>query len=56
MSRRLDQLARPCGVETLMCTRVLDILIETKFLHLKEDGAYARRTPEASHLRLAKVH
>ena len=56
MSLRLDQLARLSGVEASVCKRVLDALIETKFLHLKGDGAYARLTPEASHLRAAKVH
>jgi DNA-binding IclR family transcriptional regulator len=56
MSLRLDQLARLCGIEASMCQRALDTLIATKFLHLKEDGEYARYTPEASHLRLAKVH
>ena len=56
MSLRLEQLARLCGIEASICKRVLDTLIETEFLHLKADGEYARRTPEASHLRVAKVH
>ena len=56
MSLRLDQLARLCGVEAAVCKRVLDELIETRFLHLKGNGAYARPTSEAGHLPTAKVH
>jgi DNA-binding IclR family transcriptional regulator len=55
MSLRLDQLARLCGIETSVCKRALDALIEIKFLHLRGDGGYARLSPEATHLRTAKA-
>jgi hypothetical protein len=31
-----------CGVERALCQRVLDSLVEAKFLCVKPDGAYAR--------------
>jgi hypothetical protein len=39
-----DQVQRLCGIEGTLCQRVLDSLVETRFLCLKTDGAYARLT------------
>jgi hypothetical protein len=33
---------RLCGVEQLICTAVLDALVDAKFLHRHADGTYAR--------------
>ena len=38
----LEQAQRLCGVERTLCKRVLDALVQTKFLCVKSDGAYAR--------------
>jgi hypothetical protein len=37
-----EQVQRLCGVEPSTCQRVLDMLVETKFLCVKVDGTYAR--------------
>lgn len=37
-----QQAQRLCGVEGGICQRVLDTLVEMKFLCLKRDGTYAR--------------
>ncbi len=37
-----DQVQRLCGVEENLCQRALDALVETRFLCIKADGAYAR--------------
>ena len=39
-----DQVQRLCGIEVTLCQRVLDALVETRFLCVKTDGAYARIT------------
>jgi hypothetical protein len=39
---RPGQVQRLCGVEGALCQRVLDMLVDTSFLCVKEDGAYAR--------------
>jgi hypothetical protein len=41
---KLEQAQRLCGVERTACQRVLDMLVEMKFLCVKPDGAYARLT------------
>jgi hypothetical protein len=46
-----EQVQRLCGVERLLCARVLDTLVETKFLCVKPSGAYARLTEGADVLR-----
>jgi hypothetical protein len=53
----LAQAQRLCGVERALCQRVLDTLVEAKFLSLKPDGAYARVTEGADrpYPRMAKA-
>jgi hypothetical protein len=41
---KAGQVQRLCGIEQTMCQQVLDSLLESKFLCLKSDGAYARAT------------
>ena len=36
------QARRLCGVERALCQRMLDALVDEKFLCVKADGAYAR--------------
>jgi hypothetical protein len=36
------QLRRLCGLDDQTCATVLDVLMQTHFLHLKPDGRYAR--------------
>ena len=48
---KADQVQRLCGVERGACQRVLDVLVEMKFLCVKPDGAYARLTDGADLLR-----
>ncbi len=40
----LAQAQRLCGVERALCQRVLDMLVDMKFLCVTSDGAYARLT------------
>ena len=40
----LEQAQRLCGIERAICERVLDTLVETRFLYLKADRTYARLT------------
>jgi hypothetical protein len=40
----LTQAQRLCGVDRATCQRVLDELVEARFLCVKRDGAYARVT------------
>jgi hypothetical protein len=42
-----EQTQRLCGVERTQCQRVLDTLVDMKFLCVKPDGAYARVTDGA---------
>ena len=44
MSLTLDQVSRLCGVERVICMRVLDALVDLKFLARNAEGAYARVT------------
>jgi hypothetical protein len=48
---KVEQAQRLCGVERAACQRVLDMLVEMKFLCVKPDGAYARLTDGADHPR-----
>ena len=38
----VDQVQRLCGIERPVCTKVLDGLVEERFLCVKPNGAYAR--------------
>ena len=49
MTLRLEQVARLCGIERSACQVVLDALVETRFLCVKSDGAYARLSADMSH-------
>jgi hypothetical protein len=52
-----EQLQRLCGVEPTICQRVLDTLVETRFLHVKADRTYARLTEgEIPYPRAAKAN
>jgi hypothetical protein len=44
---KATQVQRLCGIEQTMCQLVLDSLVESHFLCLKPDGAYARATDGA---------
>jgi DNA-binding IclR family transcriptional regulator len=55
MSLTIQQIARLCGIERSACHAVLDALVEAKFLAVKPDGTYARRTEEVGHIRMAKT-
>jgi hypothetical protein len=47
MRLKREQVQRLCGVECTVCQRVLDALVETRFLCVKADGSYARLTDGA---------
>ena len=52
----LAQVQRLCGIERTICQRVLDTLVETRFLYLKADRTYARLTDgEIPYPRAAKA-
>jgi len=55
---KTTQVQRLCGIEQTMCQLVLDSLVESHFLCLKPDGAYARATDGADRPRPhpAKAH
>jgi hypothetical protein len=44
---KLEQAQRLCGVDRAVCQRVLDTLVEAKFLWRRPDGVYARVTDGA---------
>jgi hypothetical protein len=44
LSLKRDQVQRLCGIERTMCQRVLDTLVDARFLYAKSDGQYARLT------------
>jgi hypothetical protein len=44
---KANQVQRLCGIEQTMCQLVLDMLVESNFLCLNPDGAYARATDGA---------
>jgi hypothetical protein len=39
-----EQVQRLCGIEPTICQRVLETLVEARFLRLRSDGTYARVT------------
>ena len=43
----LEQAQRLCGVDRTLCQRVLDTLVDTRFLCVKANGTYARLTDGA---------
>jgi len=49
------QVQRLCGVERMMCARVLDALVAEKFLWAYPDGSFARLTDEVQRPRPAKA-
>ena len=49
MTLKLEQVARLCGVERSLCKRVLDALVDVKFLCVRADGAYARLSADMTH-------
>jgi hypothetical protein len=57
LSLTREQAQRLCGVEQAPCPEVLDLLVDTSFLCLKPDGAYARLTDDVDmpHPRPAKA-
>ncbi len=44
-----DQVQRLCGIDRTICQRVLDSLVESKFLCVRSDGTYARLTDGTIH-------
>ena len=42
-----EQVQRLCGLERAVCERVLETLVDTRFLCVKADGTYARLTDGA---------
>jgi hypothetical protein len=42
-----EQAQRLCGAEPWLCQRVLDMLVDMKFLCVKPNGVYARLTDDA---------
>ena len=51
MVLRLDQVSRLCGIERSVCKLVLEALVESKFLYVRADGAYARLSAETTERR-----
>ena len=51
LSLRVEQAQRLCGVDRVACQRVLDTLVDMKFLRVKPDGAYARLSDRTDHPR-----
>jgi DNA-binding IclR family transcriptional regulator len=43
-----EQVQRLCGLERTVCERVLDALVDARFLYRKADGTYARLTEGGS--------
>ena len=46
-----EQVQRLCGIERTICQMALDSLLESNFLCLKPDGAYARVSDGVDHRR-----
>ncbi len=40
----VTQIQRLCGVDETLCQKVLDALVDVKFLRVNHDGTYARLT------------
>ncbi len=43
-----EQVQELCSLERTVCERVLNTMVETRFLYLEADGTYARSTEGAS--------
>jgi len=50
-----EQAQRLCGADRTLCKRVLDELVEARFLYVKPDGSYARSTDEIARARVVKA-
>ena len=48
MTLRAEQVARLCGIERSACLGLLDTLVGAQFLWQKANGAYARRSGDAT--------
>lgn len=56
LTLRPEQVQRLCGVDSALCQRVLEALVESGFLSQRADGAYARdRNPDISRAKPAKA-
>ena len=56
LTLRPEQVQRLCGVDSALCRRVLESLVESGFLSLRADGGYARdRNPDVSRAKPAKA-
>jgi hypothetical protein len=56
LSLRPEQVQRLCGMDSALCERVLDALVESGFLSRRADGAYGRNQgPDIARLRPAKA-
>ena len=56
LSLSAEQVQRLCGVNSELCGRVLDALVQSGFLSRRSDGAYGRyRNPDISRARQAKA-
>lgn len=56
LTLRPEQVQRLCGVDDALCQAVLETLVESGFLSMRPDGAYARdRNPDISRARPAKA-
>jgi hypothetical protein len=51
-----DQVRRLCGIERIMCQQVLDVLVDTKFLWVTQDGHYTRLTDGYHSRQPVKAH
>jgi hypothetical protein len=56
LTLRPEQVQRLCGVDSTLCQRVLEALVDSGFLSKRPDGAYGRhRNPDISRARQAKA-
>lgn len=56
LTLRPEQVQRLCGVDSALCARVLEALVESGFLSQRADGGYAReRNPDISRAKPAKA-
>ena len=56
LTLRPEQVQRLCGVDRAMCVIALEMLVESGFLSMRADGAYARdKDPDISRARPAKA-
>lgn len=56
LSLRPEQVQRLCGMDSALCERVLEALVESGFLSRRADGAYGRhQSPDIARSRPAKA-